>query len=199
MSLLFETISIRDGLKENLPWHQERLEICYREIFGKRPDFNLSEVIRIPKEAQHGHFRCRIDFEREIKKIEFQPYISKEINTLRLITDNDINYHHKFTDRSQLDKLFEMRDECDDILIVKNGFITDSSFANIIFRDGKHWLTPAEPLLPGTCRARLLDLGYISEAKIRVTDLSLFKEAKLINALRGINDSNSIPIRNIRE
>ncbi len=197
MCHLFETISIRGGVAENLPWHQRRLESSYFAMFGKAPVFNLSELIRIPMEAQHGHFRCRVDYDRQIRGISYTPYILREIKSLRLIEDNAIEYRHKFADRIQLDRLFALRGNCADVLIVKNGLITDTSFANIILWDGLRWSTPAEPLLPGTCRARLLAGGIISAAKISLADLHLFREIKLINALRGMDDQNGIPLNSI--
>jgi len=197
MSLLFETISIRDGLAEHLPWHQDRMESSMRTLLGKKPDFTLSEIIRVPPEARQGHFRCRIDYDTEISKIDFQPYHLKEINTLKMIDDHDIDYPFKYNNRDRIDELFAMRGFADDILIIRNGFITDTSTANIIFLDGRRWLTPSQPLLEGTCRARLLDLGIIHEARIKSSDLPQFKEAKLINAMRKPEYTGTIPVKNI--
>lgn len=198
MCLLFETISIRNGTAENLSWHQARFEASTLALFGKSPDFSLAEVIRIPPEAQSGHFRCRIDYGKEVMDVRFQPVLSLEINSLRLIEDNEIDYPFKYADRHRLEKLFGMRGDCGDVLIVKNGFITDTSIANIILWDGQQWFTPSEPLLQGTCRARLLDCNAISEAKIKSKDLHLFSEVKLINALRRMEDTTSIPVSQIR-
>jgi len=197
MSLLFETISIRNGMAENLPWHQERFEFSYHAFFGRMPDFTLFEVLHVPVNARQGHFRCRIDYDKVVKKISFNPYFEREVNKLRMVTDNSIDYRHKLANRSQLDVLFELRNDCDDVLIVKNGLISDTSVANIILWDGRRWLTPAVPLLPGTCRTRLLDYGLIHEAKIKPSDLHLFKEVKLINAMRDMDETKALPVGNI--
>jgi len=195
---LFETISIRNGIAENLPWHRERFEASYLSLFGKMPGFSLADVLRVPPEARQGHFRCRIDYGKEIKAISFQLVLSREINSLRLVEDNKIDYPYKFADRLRLEKLYTMRGDADDVLIVKNGFITDTSVANILLWDGRQWLTPSEPLLPGTCRARLLDCGEITGAEIKPSELRLFRKVKLINALRGMEDTKSIPVTLIR-
>ncbi len=194
---LFETISIRNSVAENLKWHQLRLESSYLALFGQSPDFSLETVLEIPDECRNGHFRCRVDYDRKIREIRFTSYHKKAIKSLKLVEDNQIDYRYKFSDRQHLDKLFEMRGNCDDVLIVKNGLISDTSFANVILWDGLRWITPSEPLLPGTCRARLLENGLISEANIKATKLNLFKELRLINALRGLDDMESIPVRNI--
>ena len=65
-------------------------------------------------------------------------------NTLigRLIEDNKISYSYKYTTRGSLNELLTKRERYDEILIVKKGFITDTSYSNIIFFDGIKWLTP---------------------------------------------------------
>lgn len=195
---LFETISIREGMAENLPWHQQRLEASYMTLFGMAPGFVLAEVLSIQPECRQGHFRCRLDYNRQIKEIKFIPYLVKEITSLKLVEDNTIDYRHKFADRRQLDQLYALRGSCDDVLIVKNGLITDTSYANVILWNGRQWLTPSEPLHPGTCRARLIHNNLISVATIKASELHLFKELKLINAMRGIEDMKAIPVDNIR-
>lgn len=198
MCLLFETISIRNGKAENLFWHQERLNASYSAIFGKTADINLAEMLKIPPEARHGHFRCRVDYNHEIVEISYTPYQIKEIKSLRLVVDDQVAYPHKFADRSQLSQLFALRGDCDDVLIVKNEFITDTTFANIILWNGRQWLTPAEPLHHGTCRARLLAGGLIYRAAIKASELFLFSEVKLINAMRGMDDTVSTPVSRLK-
>jgi 4-amino-4-deoxychorismate lyase len=81
-------------------------------------------------------------------------------------------------------------------LIVKNGFITDTSSANILFYDGRDWVTPSTPLLMGTCREKLLRGGKIREENIKRDDIYKFKHFRLINAMIGEN-LLPIPIINI--
>ncbi len=199
MSRLFESISIRNGIAENLPWHQERVEHSFRALYGKAAGFRIVDILRIPLEYRHGHFRCRLDYDPDFQELNFTPYELKEIRSLQLVVNNQIDYSHKYSDRRMLDLLFQERGGCDDVLIVKNDLITDTSYANIVLWDGHRWLTPDEPLLRGTCRARLLDYGLISEARITVKELGRFKEVKLINAMRGIDDMPPIPVSSIRK
>ena len=63
-------------------------------------------------------------------------------------------------------EMLDKKGDCDDILIIRNGLITDMSYANVAFFDGTQWLTPRIPLLAGTCRERLLETGPIREADI---------------------------------
>jgi len=73
------------------------------------------------------------------------------------------------------------------------GKVTDSSYANIIFFDGRQWLTPSTYLLNGTCRQRLLKEGKIKEAPIHYTDIHQFEQIGFINAMLDIGEL-SLPI-----
>jgi 4-amino-4-deoxychorismate lyase len=90
------------------------------------------------------------------------------------------------------------RGDCDDILIVKDGYITDTSFSNIVFFDGEKWVTPARPLLRGTMRESLLKRNLIGEENITVDDLNKIKEARLINAMLPLETGTAIQVENIR-
>jgi 4-amino-4-deoxychorismate lyase len=111
------------------------------------------------------------------------PYRCRPINTLRLVEGGDIDYSYKYADRSSLNALLAERGTCDEILIVKDGLLTDTSFTNIALFDGCHWLTPRRPLLAGTHRQRLLARGIISEADIRAADIQQFFRIRLFNAM----------------
>ena len=88
--------------------------------------------------------------------------------------------------------------ECDDILIVKNGRITDTSYANIVVRGSDNtWYTPSTYLLNGTRRQSLLDRGIIKEREITPASLRKFRELHLINSMINIADTAGIPVRSI--
>jgi 4-amino-4-deoxychorismate lyase len=95
-------------------------------------------------------------------------------------------------------ELLAKRGDCDDILIVKNGYITDTSFSNIVFFDGDKWVTPARPLLRGTMRESLLKTNYIEETDILVNDLKKFTIARLVNAMLPFRTATDIKLQNIR-
>jgi 4-amino-4-deoxychorismate lyase len=88
MSRLFETISIRNGAAENLKWHQLRLESSYLALFGQSPDFSFETDLKIPEEYRKGHFRCRVDYDLQIREIRFTPYHKKEIKSLIVVREN---------------------------------------------------------------------------------------------------------------
>ena len=90
-----------------------------------------------------------------------------------------------------------MKDEDDDILIVKNGLITDSSFCNIIFKNEEGLFTPLNPLLKGTKRQYLLDKNIIKEREIYLQNLNEYNEVILINAMIDIEDNINLKVENI--
>lgn len=181
---LFETIRIESGQIRHLEYHQERINrsvpgICLnlKETFG--------EYFRTQPLPPTGVHKLRITYSPSgrVEKICVSGYSRRIIKTLRLIQSDTLSYPIKSEDRSGIEALYAQRGECDDILIIQNGLVTDTSFANIIFLQDRAWITPDTPLLPGTCRARLLSSGKIREQKITPQDLKNYSRFQLINAL----------------
>jgi len=195
MCRLFETIRIDNGIPSNLGLHEQRLNRSRRELFDLNDELRLSEYTRVPEEFRSGVYRCRVIYGQTIVSTEFTPYVPAAVQTLRLVHADTLTYDHKYLDRSSLTGLIN-RDLADDILIVREGCVTDSSYANIVFTDGRQWLTPDTPLLPGTMRERLLRDGIIEAERITVDTLGRFTHFRLINAMLGF-DSPLLPIENI--
>ncbi len=158
------------------------------EIFGKNEEIRLAEAIIVPPEYQTGTVKCRVVYGEEIDSISFEHYQRRTIRSLKLIRSDDAFYEHKLCDRSLFEQLLLERGTCDDILILKNGMITDTSFSNVAFFDGSGWITPVSPLLRGTKREKLLDDGIIEEENVHVSDLGRFRHLSLINAMLDIRD-----------
>lgn len=197
MSLLFETIKCSDGKLFNIEFHQARFEKARKEYFDISTEIKLWESIEIPEFAKSGLFRCRITYAEQIDKIEFILYQHREIQSLKLVEDDEIDYRFKYANRERLQKLFGNRGSCDDIIIIKNGCVTDSYAANLVFFDGKKWWTPDTPLLAGTQRKKLLTEGKILECRITSSDISKYKKVGLINALNDFEEMPVIDIANI--
>ncbi len=194
---LLETIKCDEGKFCNLEFHQARLEKSQKEYFGISPKIKLTEEILIPEFAKNGLFRCRVIYSEQIDSIEFFPYQFRIIKSLKIVEDNKIDYRYKYSDREKLNGLFEKRGNCDDIIIVKNGCITDSFVSNLVLSDGEKWRTPDTPLLPGTQRERLLKEGKIFESRILVDDISNFKKVGLINAFNDLTEMQVVAFENI--
>lgn len=195
MCRLFETIKIDDGKVCNLDLHDQRMNRSRQKLYGLTDYMRLSDYIRVPEECRRGVFRCRIIYGAEVVSTEFTPYVAATVKTLRLVHADSLTYDLKYLDRSSLTGLID-RDLADDILIVKDGCVTDTSYSNIVFTDGKQWVTPDTPLLCGTARERLLLDGIIKAEKITVDTLNNFTHFRLINAMLGF-DAPRLPIANI--
>jgi 4-amino-4-deoxychorismate lyase len=196
MSLLFETIRIERGMPVHLPYHETRMQASAMECLGIHRHYSLKNLIVVPPEFSSDPVKCRVFYDHQVERIDFELYVRRKISRLRVVDAAGIDYCHKFTDRSVLDRLLAQRGDADDILIVHDGLVTDASYANLIFFDGGRWLTPRHPLLRGTCRQRLLDEGLIVEKDILVTELGRFMGFKLINAMLDPTEQEMTAIRN---
>lgn len=184
MYRLFETIRIINGVAFNLTLHNERMNRSRKVLFGKNNPLNLEEYLKVTAEANMKITRCRVIYAESIISVDFTPYIPADIRTLKTVDAGALVYDHKFLDRSLLNSLIDKR-VADDILIVRNGCVTDTSYTNIVFSDGERWITPDTPLLPGTMREYLIRNGTISQKRITVDDITHFTHFRLINAMLG--------------
>ncbi len=196
---LVESIKILEGKPQYLKWHQIRYERTYRKYYTKDSTYKISQTLSIPKNYSVGLVKGRFCYNENDYFWEFHKYKPRETVTLKIINDNQINYSLKWTNRRNLKKLFAKRGNCDDILIIKNNFVTDTFSSNIIFFNGQKWITPSTPLLNGTCRMRLLDSRQIFEQNIELGDIWKFKKFQLINAMLGFNYNDGEAIVNIKK
>ena len=198
MSRLLETIKVSGNRLQNLPYHNQRLNYTRKEIYHYQDSISLEMSIEIPLSLDPNiGYKCRVLYQKAIEEVEFIPHHPHKIRSLKIVEDNAISYPFKYEDRTKLHQLFSQREKCEDILIIKDGFLTDTSIANVILFDGLKWYTPNTPLLRGTMRAQLLENQLIEEAEIRFSDLNRFKKLMVVNALNDFNESAAIPISSI--
>lgn len=199
MSRLVETIKIVDGIPQNLSFHNERMSFSLFDLYGIKDPPAIEDFLQIPPEAARGVWKCRVLYDRAVTGIQYAPYKIMKVNSLKIIEAGTVSYRHKFTDRSELAELSAGKQDCDDILIIKNGLVTDTSYSNVIFktRDGR-WVTPFSYLLPGTMRASLLHSGEITEEQISLKDLGRYESFKLINSMLSPDETGEISISNLK-
>jgi len=197
MCQLVESIKLKDGVILNLEYHQSRMNRARYELYPDAGKINLAEAISIPEKYKSGTFKIRVLYDRHIQNIEIEPYIFRTIQSLKVVHHESVDYHLKYSDRQILQELFAQRRNCDDIIIVKNGQVSDSFAANLLFFDGKKWFTPSSPLLKGTKRQFLLDQEIISERDIWEVDIYGFVKVGLINAMIEFDEMPVIPAERI--
>ena len=188
MQQFVETIKIEDGKALNLNFHQARMESTMRHFFAHTPVPMLSGVLS-PTPDMH-FYKARVVYGvRGVEDVQYAPYKMREIRSLKLVEDNEIDYSFKSTDRApRRSRLTARKGDCDEVLIVKKGLLTDTSFTNVAVFDGERWLTPRHPLLLGTKRASLLERQVIKEADISVETLMNAQKVSLINAMIDLGE-----------
>jgi 4-amino-4-deoxychorismate lyase len=217
MYRFIETVRIKDCQINNLKYHIDRFERTRKKFFTCYAPIDLKEIIlheieknrlelnrepeacRSIKENPEGirkTFKCRIVYSENIESVEILPYTVKKISSLKTVICNDIDYSVKSADRDRINYLFSMKGECDDILIIRKGLVTDTSFANVLFSDSDKLYTPAAPLLKGTMREKLIDENKVSVINIKIDDIKSFQYITLINAMMDPGQIK-IPVDNI--
>ena len=165
-----------------------------RNIFLASDKLDLSDYIH--PEAYQDRTKCRVVYEQEFVEVEYAPYAIRPVSSLHILEDNTFCYRYKSTDRDALNRLFASRGVADDVLIVQDGLLTDTSICNIALWNGERWLTPSCPLLQGTKRASLMDEGVLFPSEIKVDDLKLYSHIRLFNAMIEFGEIE-FPVGNI--
>jgi 4-amino-4-deoxychorismate lyase len=193
---LVESLKVQNNKLFNTEYHNERFNESRFVLFGSNDFIDLNDFVN-PSFNDDRIYKCRVLYKSLIEKVEFIPYKPKRISSLKLVHCDDIEYSIKYADKKRFEELLSKNKSYDDILIVKNGFITDTSFSNIAFYDGRKWLTPSSPLLKGTQREFLLQNKVIFEEVIQAIGIYRFEKAILFNALLDFDVSRAFFVKDV--
>ena len=174
---------MEDGHPCLLSLHEERMNRTRAAFF---PEASLASLADCFSEgmAGAGVWKWRLVYDREgIRECTCTPYRLRPVSSLRLVEADKVDYAYKFLDRSALERCFARRGDADDVLLVRDGLLTDTSIANIALYDGRQWCTPAHPLLCGVKRRSLLESRIITERDIRAEELGRYSLVRVFNAL----------------
>ncbi|MCD8193100.1 MAG: aminotransferase class IV family protein [Tannerellaceae bacterium] len=194
MSPYVESLRIEEGRIFHVEFHNRRMNATRQELFGVIDKIDLRDWI--DPAGYIARTKCRVLYKETVEQVEYQRYQLRTIRTLRLVNSDTIDYRYKTADRSELDKLAALRGDADEILIVRHGLLTDTSFANIALWNGTAWITPATPLLQGTHRAALLEKGELVLGDIPVSALSRYERIRIFNAMIGFGEIE-LPVTNL--
>jgi 4-amino-4-deoxychorismate lyase len=197
MLQLIETICFEKGVFQRLPLHEERMNRSRLHFFCRPDKISLVRHLKVAESLKNETLKCRVTYSEEIEGIEYEAYTLKSIKSLKLVADDSIEYSYKFRNRDNLNNLLKLKGESDEVLIIKNGQVTDTSFTNIVFLKEGKWFTPEHPLLCGTRREYYIRKRRIKPIAITPDDLWQFEEARLINSMRSLEDSEPILISDI--
>lgn len=188
MEKLIETFRIEDGKPLCLTEHQRRVEESTRRLTGRRTVINLKDI-HIPPQYEKGIVKCSVTYDERLCGVVFRHYRPAIIRKLKAVFADRADYSLKYADRTLFSKLLEQKGDCDDILIIRQGLVTDTSYSNIVFSDGSDYFTPDSFLLNGCRRRRLLAQKRIRQRRITVDDIGKYEYALIINAMLDMEDN----------
>ena len=177
-----ETILVTNKI-ENLLYHNIRFNTTRAMFFGSEP-IDLKDFIELKQNK-----RVRVLYNEKILKVEYFDLVPREFKKLKIV-NADIEYDYKYENRETLNSL--KVEGYDEVVIIKNGYVTDTTISNLAFFDGKEWFTPNTPLLKGTKRAELLEKGIIKEKEIKLKDIKSYKKIAMMNAILGFYEVGGI-------
>ncbi len=196
MSRFIESIKVEDQkifLKE---LHQKRMNDTFSH-YGKVCTIDIFSLFLDLEHDENGLYKFRIEYDLENQfNTQLIPYATSELDDFELVIDNEINYSFKSGDRTQLQKLKD-KSHADEVIIVKNNQITDTSYSNLLFLKDKTWFTSKSYLLNGVMRQNLLQLKKIKETEITLDNIKEFTHFQMINALNDFDDMFIYPIDKI--
>ena len=196
MSRFIESIKIEDQKAFLLDLHQKRVNQTFAH-FGKEGSIDLAKIFKNLEHDEDGLYKLRIVYDLD-KKFTTQliPYAIPEIENFQLVENNSYDYSFKFEDRKEFERM-KTKAKTEEIIVVKNNHITDTSYTNILFLKGKEWFTPNTYLLNGVMRQHLLHEKKIKETEITLQNIKEFSHFQLINAMNDFDDMFIYPIERI--
>jgi 4-amino-4-deoxychorismate lyase len=196
MFQFIESIKVEDQEIFLLEFHQKRVDQTFAH-FGKEGSLDLAKIYKHLEHDEDGLFKLRIVYDLD-KKIRTQmiPYAIPEIQDFQLVENNTYDYSFKFEDRKELEKM-KIKSKAEEIIIIKNNHITDTSYSNLLFLKGKDWYTPSTYLLNGVQRQHLLKTKKIKETEINIQNIRQFSHFQIINAMNDFSENFIYPIDKI--
>ena len=182
MSLYIESISIESDMTcPLLSYHQARVN----RTAGERCGIDLQAIIqsKVNELTDGQQHKLRILYDQSgVQQVTIQPYLVRLIRSLTVV-DIAFDYDRKTANRDAINSAFARRGDSDDILMVRDGLITDTSYGNVALHKDGIWYTPESPLLQGCRRQSLLDRGLIITKKLRIETLDSYPHLMMFNGL----------------
>ncbi|MDD7317948.1 MAG: aminotransferase class IV [Prevotella sp.] len=189
MCRFIETIKVADGEIINFERHEQRVMITAEHFWNKRLHIDRERLETLAK-ASEGISKLRFIYDRNgVRDITCTPYRMRRISKLVLADGKGIDYSFKYEDRGMFRGIRGNAAEDREVLIVKDGMITDTTYTNVAFYDGRRWVTPRKPLLSGTKRALLLDKGLVTEGDIAASDIGKYQNIAFFNAMIELGEA----------
>ncbi len=186
--MLLETIRVEHGRAWRLERHHERMQRSAGELGFNAPSWGeLRDAIDRVLEGRilpdPGRYKVRLIYREKILQVKAQRYAIPHPLSAVVVEAGELAYRHKLADRAALNELQATVGPHSVVIFARDGLLTDCLYANLVADDGRQWLTPKSPLLPGVMRAELLESGRMQPADIPAAELHEHSRLLLINAL----------------
>ena len=192
-----ESIALNNGVLENLHYHQKRLNTTL-SAFGSTVAISLNTLLNSCALPQVGYFKVRLLYSTQgVEELSWSEYTPHVWGEFYIVHTDDLSYNYKSSDRFRLEQLKEGLGDVE-VIIIKEGLVTDTTYSNVIFHRSGEWFTPSNPLLNGTQRDYLLEHGKIKEVSISVEDLTSYDSFKMINAMMPFEEAITYDICQIK-
>lgn len=191
-----ETIRLQGGTLHHLALHQARVDRTLAHY--ALPPLDLKAVLSgVESQYPDGLYKCRVLYGATVPEVDVKPYTPLIRHRVSLVESN-IDYAYKSADRAGLNALLRTAGT-DDIIIVKDGLVTDSAIANLVFESPQGLFTPRVPLLEGVQRAHLLQQNVIMPIDIRVDDLRRYEKVHFINAMVPLGTGTTMRMEGLKD
>lgn len=195
--MFLETIRIQDGHAHHMADHIDRMRRTALHFGFTAPALPADLDALVPHDLRTGTVRCQIVYDHTLREITFTPYRRRRLERLIAVDAGAMDYAYKYADRSPLERPNIPLSEADELLFVRGGYVTDTSYTNLILRRGDELLTPDTFLLDGTCRRRLLRTAQVRTAQVPLSDLSAYDELLLVNAMMPLGEALRLPVTSV--
>ncbi len=196
MCRFIESIKVEDQEVFLIDLHQKRVNDTFAH-FEKEGSVDLQKIFKDLALDEDGLYKLRVSYNLEQNfTVQMIPYAIPEIEDFQVVNVDDLDYSFKYEDRKVFQDL-KAKTKADEIIIVKNGYITDTSISNLIFFKNKEWFTPTTYLLNGVQRQHLLKIGKIKEIEITLDNIKEFSHFQMINAMNDFDDMFEYPLEKI--
>lgn len=184
-----ETIRLFYGCCSDLRYHRNRV-LSSVDNTSVWTEIEHAVKLIVERYKNNALVKCSITYDNAgISDVICTDYNRRCIKALVPVEAHYIDYSLKYADRTELDALKRNLRPYEEPVIVKDGLITDTTFSNVVFEDENGRLfTPKVPLLCGTMRERLLDLGLVNLLDISVEELQRYRKVHLVNAMNGLGE-----------
>jgi len=193
---IFDTLLVENGRGLDVDAHLARLDASVRAVYGSTVRAGLGEAVARRARPLSGRHRLRIDARPAGDDIEVTFTASElgpDASAWRLVPVTIAGGlgEHKWADRRLLDP--DLPADVDQLVIDSDGSLLEGGRSSlfVVHDDGVH--TPAADgrILPGTARARVIELlraaGVpVFQRRLTQDDLTCATEVFVVNALRGV-------------